>query len=78
MSKKINTLEISKERKDYLISEIKSYFLIERNEVLGDLASLLLLDFIAEKIAPEFYNQGVAEAYKYMNERLEDMLSIQR
>ena len=78
MAKKTNTIKITKEKRDYMISEIKNYFFIERNEDLGDLASVLILDFITEKIAPEFYNQGVLEAYKYMNERVEDMLSIQR
>jgi len=78
MAKKTNTIKITKEKRDYMISEIKNYFFIERNEDLGDLASSLILDFITEKIAPEFYNQGVLEAYKYMNERVEDMLSIQR
>ena len=78
MAKKTNTIKITKEKRVYMISEIKNYFFIERNEDLGDLASVLILDFITEKIAPEFYNQGVLEAYKYMNERVEDMLSIQR
>jgi len=78
MAKKINTIKISKEKRDYMISELKNYFLVERNEDLGDLASALILDFITEKIAPEFYNQGVYDAYNYMNERMEDMLSIQK
>lgn len=78
MAKKTSKFELSKEKKEYMVSIIKSYF---RNEVdidLGDLASALVLDFFTEKLASEFYNQGVADAQKYMSEKVEDMLDIQK
>jgi uncharacterized protein (DUF2164 family) len=71
-----NPIELTKERRDILISEIKNYFSKEREEILGDLAAGLILKFIMEKIAPEFYNQGVYDAHKYMKESAEDLLSI--
>ena len=71
-----NKIIIAKEKKIEMINEIKEYFLKERDEDLGDLASALILDFIIEKIAPEFYNQGIYDSYKYMSERNEDLLSI--
>ena len=61
-----------------MIAAIKVYFLNEREEELGDLGSGFILNFIIEKLAPEFYNQGVYDSYKYMSERLDDVLSIQR
>lgn len=70
-------IKLSKEKKEYMISEIKNYFLNEKNEEIGDLASVLILDFIIEKLAPEFFNQGVEEAQKYMIQQLEDVLSVQ-
>lgn len=73
-----NQLKLSKEKKEYMISEIKTYFLRERQEEIGDLASILILDFIIEKLAPEFFNQGIAEAHKYKTERLEDIFSLQK
>lgn len=75
MSKNI---EISKEKKENMISLIKDYFIKERQEDLGDLAAMLILDFFIEKIAPEFYNQGVYDSYKYFAERIEDLLEIQK
>jgi len=78
MSNKSNKIKLSKEKKEYMASEIKTYFFKERGEEIGDLASALILDFVIEKLAPEFFNQGIAEAYKYMNERLEDIFSIQK
>ena len=71
-------IELSKEKKDYMITQIKMYFQIERDEEIGDLASALILDFIIEKLAPEFFNQGIAEAHKYMSDRLEEVFAIQR
>lgn len=75
MSKK---LELSKEKREYMISEIQSYFLKERDLELGDLAAALILDFFVEKMSSEFYNQGVADSYKYMSNSIEDLLGIQR
>lgn len=69
---------MSKDKKEFMLSEIKSYFINERSEDIGELAAILFLDFITEKLAPEFFNQGVNEAHKYMNERLEDLFSIQK
>ena len=73
MDKKI---KISNEKRQDMISSIQTYFLKEREEKLGDLASGLLLDFIIEKLAIEFYNQGVYDSYKFINDRNEDLLEI--
>lgn len=73
-----NKIKLSKEKREQMNLEIKSYFQNERDEQLGDLASDLILDFIIEKLAPEFYNQGVYDAYQYMNDRLEDVLGMQK
>lgn len=78
MSRDKNQIKLTKEQREDMISEIKNYFLNEREEELGDLASSLILDFVIEKLALEFYNMGVQDSYKYMNDRIEDLLSIQR
>lgn len=73
-----NKIKLSKEKREQMNLEIKSYFQKERDEELGDLASDLILDFIIEELASEFYNQGVYDAYQYMNDRLEDVLGMQK
>jgi uncharacterized protein (DUF2164 family) len=70
--------KLTKEQREDMISEIKTYFLEEREEDMGDLAANLMLNFIIEKLAPEFYNKGVYDSYKYMSDRVEDVLSIQK
>jgi uncharacterized protein (DUF2164 family) len=71
-------IKLSKEKRHDMISLIKAYFHQERGENIGDLASSLFLDFFIEKLAPEFYNQGVYDSYKYMTDRIEDLLDIQK
>ena len=71
-------IKINKETRDDLIRNIKIYFENERDEDLGDLAASMVLDFIIKDMAPYFYNQGVLDAYKYLSDRVEDVLSIQK
>jgi len=77
MNKK-NKIELPKEKREEMILKIKNYFLNERDEELGDLASIMIFEFITDELAAEFYNQGVYDSYKYMNDRCEDLLSIQK
>lgn len=76
--RKENLIKLTNERKDEMVSDIKNYFSKERDEEIGDLAASLVLDFILEKIAPEFYNQGVFDSHQYMKDSAEDLLSIRK
>lgn len=73
-----NNIKLTKEKREYMISSIKNYFSNERDEDLGDLASGMILDFFIDELSTEFYNQGVYDSYTYMNDRCEDLLSIQK
>ncbi|NLV25573.1 MAG: DUF2164 domain-containing protein [Methanomicrobiales archaeon] len=73
-----NTFTLTKERRQDLISEIKDFFLTEREETIGDLAAGMILDFFMEKLAPEIYNQGIYDAHRYIAESAEDLLSLQK
>ena len=77
MSKK-DKIELSREKKEDMIISIKEFFWQERDEELGDLAASMVLNFIMEEIAPEFYNQGIYDSKRYMEDRLDDLLSIQK
>ena len=77
-SKSRPDFKLSKEARDRMVGLIKAYFLEEREIDLGDLAASLVLDFFAETLAPEFYNQGVYDAHRYMVERAEDLLAFQK
>lgn len=70
--------ELSKDERDEMILEIKTYFFNEREEELGDLGAGLILDFIIDKLGYKFYNIGVNDSYRYMSERIDDLLGIQK
>lgn len=71
-----NRIQVNKEKREEMIASIRSYFLKEREDEMGQLAASMMLDFISEKLGPEYYNQGIADAYKYMNDKVEDMQSL--
>lgn len=73
-----NQFKVSKEARTEMISSIKNFFEKERDEELGDLAAGLILEFIMEELAPEFYNQGVSDSYQFMNTRCEDLLALMK
>ena len=66
--KQSTTLILAKERKEEMLAELKTYFLKERGDEIGDLGSTLILDVICEKLAPEFYNQGVRDSCHCMKD----------
>lgn len=66
-----------KERKD-MVEAIKIYFSEEQGEEIGDLKAILILNFIIDRLAPDFYNKGVTDSYRYMRDMVEDVLSIQK
>jgi len=70
-------IAIKDDRKKAMISQIKKFFMEERDEDLGDLGAQLILDFFLEKIAPDIYNQGLEDAHLYISEKLEDMYGLQ-
>ncbi len=71
-------IDLTKDLKISALNEIKKYFSAERDENLGDLSAELFLDFITEKIAPFFYNQGIRDSHQFMSERLEDLYGLEK
>ena len=67
---------LNKEKREDMVKAIRTYFLKERGEEIGNLASGLILDFVIDDLAPEFYNQGVMDAHKYLSERIDDVQSL--
>ncbi|WP_210365338.1 DUF2164 domain-containing protein [Bacillus sp. REN3] len=74
----LKNFSIDEESKRRMVEEIKRYFLEERHEELGDLAAILLLDFFADKLAPQFYNQGILDAHDFMSQRLDDIFELNK
>lgn len=71
-------INLAKDTRKRLLEDLKRYFQRERDEDLGNLGAELLLDFIINDLGPHFYNQGIQDAYAYMQERIEDMLALEK
>ncbi|MDQ0160077.1 DUF2164 domain-containing protein [Alkalibacillus salilacus] len=68
--------------KDKIKDEIKVYFYEERGEELGDLAVENMYTWLAEQIAPYYYNLGVHDARQIVEQKVmnldEDISSLER
>ena len=72
-----NQIKITNEIRMEMISHIKDYFSNERDEELGDLASELILDFFINELGPYIYNQGIEDAYAYIQDKADDLFGLQ-
>ena len=73
-----NNFDISKEKKDFLKEELLRYFKLEKNESLDNEELDKLIRFFVENLGAQFYIQGVIDSYKYIVEKSDDLLSVER
>lgn len=57
---------LNREDRELVLARLREHLREERGEDIGDLAALLLYDFIAVDIAPFFYNEGIAAAQQVL------------
>lgn len=77
-NKKNSDIKISKEERATMISSIKEFFLMERDEELGEIGASIILDFFVENLGTVIYNRGIRDSYEYMTDKLEDMLGLEK
>jgi len=68
-------IKLSDETREKLRGEVKSFFLENRGEEIGDLQADLLLDFLIDSAGPAIYNQALEDASFWFKHRMEDMES---
>jgi len=66
-------IRLSNEAKKRSIASIKQYFAENMEEEVGDLKATLLLEFCLKEIGPSIYNQAVADAQAWMQDKLTDL-----
>jgi len=66
-------IKFPKETEKRLIASIKRYFAENMEEEVGDLKASLLLQFCLQEIGPSIYNQAVADAQAWMQDKLTDL-----
>jgi uncharacterized protein (DUF2164 family) len=58
------------------IASVVRYFAEHLDEDIGDLKARLLLDYVLGEIGPSIYNQAIADARRFFEERAADLDGI--
>ena len=64
-------IQFSSEKKRALIVNIQAYVYDQSGEQIGEIAAESHLQFILDEIAPYIYNEGIKDAKKLIENRLE-------
>jgi uncharacterized protein (DUF2164 family) len=67
------TIKLDKKNEDYLLDSVKRFFSEELDEDIGDLKAMRVLDYFAREIGPSIYNQAIADAQTYFQEKVTDL-----
>lgn len=66
-------IRLPKDTEQRLLTSIKQFFREELEEEIGDLKARIVLDYCLREIAPSVYNQAVADAQAYFQEKVVDL-----
>jgi uncharacterized protein (DUF2164 family) len=58
------------------VAALQQYFAANMDDEIGDLKAGLLLDFILSELGPSVYNQAIADARAFFEERTSDLAAI--
>jgi uncharacterized protein (DUF2164 family) len=58
------------------IAALQQYFTDNMDEPIGELKAGLLLDFVLSELGPSVYNQAIADARTFFEERTSDLAAI--
>ncbi|KJV42587.1 uncharacterized protein (DUF2164 family) [Brevundimonas sp. UYEF29] len=67
-------IEFSKEERAAITAKLRDYFARELDQELGQLPAEMLLDFIGKEIGGAFYNRGVHDAQRLVQQKAEDIV----
>lgn len=66
-------IRLKKEVEEQLTGSLRRYWKQEEGDELGELRAQMFLKFILEEIGPSIYNQAIADAQAYMQEKTSEM-----
>jgi len=71
-----STVTLSDLSRKQAIAALRGYVGANMDDEIGDLKAGLLLDFILTEIGPSIYNQGIADARAFFEERSNDLAAV--
>ena len=69
----MSKIELSKEAREAAVRGLSKYLKDELDTEVTGFDAQFLLDFIAERIGPHFYNQGLADAQAILRRRIDSV-----
>ena len=76
MKRARNTVTLPDSARKQAIAALQEYCRDNLDNEIGDLKAGLLLDFILIELGPSVYNQGLADARAFFEERSNDLAAI--
>ncbi|WP_426022907.1 DUF2164 domain-containing protein [Brevundimonas sp. PWP3-1b1] len=67
-------IEFSKDERAAATGKLRDYFAREVDQDMGQLPAEMLLDFIGKEIGGAFYNRGVRDAQRLVQQKAEDIV----
>ena len=68
------TIAVSDDARAHAVAALRAYFADNMDEEIGDLKAGLLYDFVLAELGPTIYNQAIADARAYFEERAADLV----
>ena len=69
-------LTLSSDAQKRAVASIKRFFAEELDQEVGELKAGLVLDYILEEHGPAIYNQAIADAKAFFDERVADLSAV--
>ena len=67
------SIKLTRESEKYLLGSIKRFFAENLDDDIGDLKAGVVLEFCIREIGPSIYNQAIADAQAYFQEKAADL-----
>lgn len=69
----MSEIKLDQHQKTEAIDKLKKYFNDEMHQEIGQFEAEFLLDFFSKEVGAYFYNQGLQDAGKVFENKLEDV-----
>jgi uncharacterized protein (DUF2164 family) len=69
-------IKLEKDTENHLIDSIKRFFCEEMDDDIGDLKAMRVLDFCLSEIGPSIYNQAIADAQSFFQDKALDLGAV--
>lgn len=70
----MSEITFSRDQTAHMVDKLQKYLQCELDMEIGDFDAEFLLDFFAKELGAHFYNQGMADALRVVEEKTENLV----